>query len=74
MDKKRMADYHYNPTKGNPLRKDNKLGPEFMIPEKILDKPGAITNLQQYTSKKPLAGRFGEIGERIFEVGPKKAN
>lgn len=41
-----MADYHYNPTKGNPLRKDNKLGPEFMIPEKILDKPGAITNLQ----------------------------
>jgi hypothetical protein len=45
-----------------------------LIPEKILDKPGAISDLQSFTDKRPLAGRFSEIGERIFELGRKKAS
>jgi len=43
-------------------------------PDKILDKPGQITNLQQMKDSKPLAGRFSEIGQQILAVGNKKAS
>ena len=43
------------------------------MPDKILEKPGYIKNLQQYKSAKPMAGKYSEIGEKILEYGPKDA-
>ena len=62
-----MNGWHYNITKDNTFEEKNKLGPEYHTPNYILEKPGGIKNLQQIVNNKPLAGRFGEIGERIFE-------
>jgi hypothetical protein len=47
---------------------------QHLIPEKILEKPGAIRNLHSLTDKRPLAGRFSAIGEKIFAMGGKKAS
>jgi len=33
------------------------------MPEQILDKPGRISDLSILRDKRPLAGRFSEIGE-----------
>jgi len=30
--------------------------------------------LSQYADNRPLAGKFGQIGEQIFAAGNKKAN
>lgn len=45
-----------------------------MIPDKILEKPGYIKNLNIFKSDKPLAGRFSEIGEKVFAAGTKDAH
>jgi hypothetical protein len=45
-----------------------------LIPEKILEKPCKIKDLSQYADNRPLAGKFGQIGEQIFAAGNKKAN
>ena len=73
LDGKAMKDKHRRVSKDNPFEEKNKLGPEYHVPEYILDKPGYIQNINQFKSDKPLAGRFGELGAQIFEVGPKKA-
>lgn len=58
----------------NPFEKSNKPPVEHLIPNKILEKPGYIKNLSELRDEKPLAGRFSEIGERIFSLGNKKAS
>jgi hypothetical protein len=45
-----------------------------LIPDKILEKPGYIKNLQQYKSAKPMAGKYSEIGQEILRLGPKEAD
>lgn len=57
----------------NPFLESNKPPVDYLIPDKILEKPNKIQNLNLYKNDKPLAGRFSEIGEKIFEVGSRKA-
>lgn len=58
----------------NPFEKNNKPPIEHLVPNYILEKPGYIKNLKELKDDKPLAGRFTEIGEKIFSLGNKKAN
>ena len=53
----------------NSFHISNKTPKDHLVPDKILEKPGRLTNLAQLKDSKPLAGRFSEIGEKIFEVG-----
>lgn len=57
----------------NSFHISNKPPVEHLIPDKILEKPGRLSNLTELRDSRPLAGRFSEIGERIFSVGNKKA-
>lgn len=57
----------------NPFEESNKSPAEYLVPDKILEKPGQISDLSQFKTTKPLAGRFSEVGEKIFEMGHKKA-
>ena len=59
--------------KNNPFTEGNEPPKDHLVPEKILEKPGKIKNLESLKSNKPLAGKFSEIGERVFEAGDKKA-
>lgn len=58
----------------NSFHKSNVPPKEHLIPDKILDKPGRLTNLWQLNDGRPLAGRFSEIGEKMLKVGAKKAS
>lgn len=56
-------------TSENPFLDGNKPPNGHLIPDKILEKPGLIKSLSAFKNEKPLAGRFSEIGERVFAVG-----
>jgi len=73
-DNKKMNRKQRGVSMDNPFEQHNKPPIEHLIPEKILDKPGAIRNLNKLGDARPLAGRFSEIGERIFTLGGKKAS
>jgi hypothetical protein len=55
------------------FHKSNVRPSEHLMPEKILEKPCHIKDLSIFIDKKPLAGKFSEIGEQIFTAGNKKA-
>ena len=57
----------------NPFDENNKPPLEHLIPDYILEKPCKIQNLQSFKDSKPLAGKFSEIGQQIFNLGGKKA-
>lgn len=57
----------------NPFLEGNKPPIDHLIPDKILEKPNKIQNLNLYKNDKPLAGRFSEIGEKLLQVGNRKA-
>lgn len=61
----------------NPFEKKNIPSPLFLLSvetEKILPKQGCIKNLRETYDDKPLAGRFSEIGEKILQIGCRKAS
>lgn len=60
-----------NVSKDNPFDPHNKPPAQHLLPEKILDKPGAIDVTTMDASKIPLAGRLGELGLAILKAGPK---
>ena len=72
-DNKKMNIKQRGISMDNPFEKQNKPPIEHLLPNKILEKPGYIKNLKELKDEKPLAGRFSEIGERIFSLGNKKA-
>lgn len=51
----------------------NVKAPENTRKEKFLEKPNKISDLASLDTKKPMAGRFSEIGEKVLQVGDKKA-
>lgn len=57
----------------NPFDAENKPPTGHLKPDKIVQKPGQILDLNKLRDSKPLAGRFSEIGERFFEVGNNQA-
>lgn len=72
-DNKKMNTKMRGVSIGNSFHASNKRPVEYLIPDFILEKPGKISNLSQLRDSRPLAGRFSEIGSKIFEVGNKKA-
>ncbi len=73
-DNKKMNIKQRGISQDNPFNISNKLPMDYVLPNKILDKPGNIKNLSEFMDERPLAGRFTEIGEKIFKLGSKKAN
>ena len=73
-DNKKMNVKQRGVSKDNPFEHSNKPPREHLVPDKILDKPGAIKDIKSLGDNRPLAGRFSEIGERIFTLGGKKAS
>lgn len=73
-DNKKMNTKQRGISVDNSFHKSNNPPIEHLIPDKILEKPGKIGNLTQLRDSRPLAGRFSEIGEKIFSVGNKKAS
>jgi hypothetical protein len=72
-DNKKMNRKQRGVSPENPFEPRNKPPMQHLVPERILEKPGAIRNLRSLTDSRPLAGRFSEIGEKIFALGGKKA-
>jgi hypothetical protein len=58
----------------NPFTEGNKPPIDHLIPDKICEKPCKITNLAQYRNDQPLAGKLSEVGDKILELGHKRAN
>ena len=61
-------------SKENPFNEQNIPPIEHLTPDKILEKPCKIQNLQSLKDGKPLAGKFSEIGQQIFNLGGNKAS
>lgn len=72
-DNKKMNTKMRGVSIGNSFHLSNKRPLEYLIPDLILEKPGRISNFSKMRDTRPLAGRFSEIGEKIFIAGNKKA-
>ena len=62
-DNKRMSIKNRGLSIDNAFHNANKRPSEHLVPEKILEKPNKIKDLSIYIDKKPLAGKFSEIGQ-----------
>lgn len=73
-DNKKMNIRQRGVSKDNPFEHNNKPPREHLVADYILEKPGKIKDIKTLGDSRPLAGRFSEIGERIFTLGGKKAS